>query len=196
MTERYLYKGVHSHDSHVWLTLGIVHQVQIDKLFQFQVVRLHAVHDVGEQSTAPGTENYVTTVSKPKVIYYSAVWQQFPPVHLTSLPTVIDAMTFFTASFFFSFLSLFSSALSSNISPVQKRHTYQRATHRVPYFVCVCVCVCKLCFVWYQNITSKELSTTTEQLAPSITTLVCGINIICKKDGDHCFVLRLCLTLA
>lgn len=66
MIERYLYKGVHSHDGHVRLTLGIVHQVQIDQLFKFQVVCLHAVHDVGEQSTAPGTENYVTTISQPK----------------------------------------------------------------------------------------------------------------------------------
>lgn len=37
--------------------------------------------------------------------------------YLTSFPTVIDAMTFFTASFFFSFLSLLSSAFSSKISP-------------------------------------------------------------------------------
>lgn len=37
--------------------------------------------------------------------------------HLTSLPTVMEAITFFTASFFFSFLSLLSSAFSSNISP-------------------------------------------------------------------------------
>lgn len=42
---------------------------------------------------------------------------------LTSFPTVIEAMTFFTASFFFSFLSLFSSAFSSKISP--KSHTDQ-----------------------------------------------------------------------
>lgn len=39
------------------------------------------------------------------------------PAHLTSFPTVMDAITFFTASFFFSFLSLFSSAFSSKISP-------------------------------------------------------------------------------
>lgn len=49
------------------------------------------------------------------------VWPRHPwhstATHLTSLPTVMDAITFFTASFFFSFLSLFSSAFSSNISP-------------------------------------------------------------------------------
>lgn len=56
MTECYLYKGVHGHDGHVWLTLGVVHQVKIDQLFQFQVVRLHAVHDVREQGAAQGTE--------------------------------------------------------------------------------------------------------------------------------------------
>ena len=38
-------------------------------------------------------------------------------IHLTSFPTVMEAMTFFTASFFFSFRSEFNSALSSNISP-------------------------------------------------------------------------------
>lgn len=37
--------------------------------------------------------------------------------YLTSLPTVMAAMTFFTASFLFSFFSLFSSAFSSKISP-------------------------------------------------------------------------------
>lgn len=49
--ELYLYKGVNSHDSHVWLTLGIVHQVEVDQLFQLQVVSLHAVHNIWEQST-------------------------------------------------------------------------------------------------------------------------------------------------
>lgn len=73
MTECYLHKGVDGHDGHVWLTLGVVHQVKIDQLFQLQVVRLHAVHDVREQSAAQGTENYVATVSKVKVIYYDAV---------------------------------------------------------------------------------------------------------------------------
>lgn len=43
-------------------------------------------------------------------------------MYLTSFPTVIEAMTFFTASFFFSFLSLFSSAFSSKISPVSVKY--------------------------------------------------------------------------
>lgn len=51
--------------------------------------------------------------------------KRYHPAYLTSLPTVMDAMTFFTASFFFSFLSLFSSALSSNISPENNKHTEQ-----------------------------------------------------------------------
>ena len=39
--------------------------------------------------------------------------------NLTSLPTVMEAMTFLTASFFRSFLSLFNSARNSNISPIE-----------------------------------------------------------------------------
>ena len=39
------------------------------------------------------------------------------PTYLTSFPTVMLAITFFTASFFRSFLSLFNSAFNSNISP-------------------------------------------------------------------------------
>lgn len=71
--ELYLYKGVNSHDSHVWLTLGIVHQVEVDQFFQFQVIRLHAVDDVREQSTEQGTRHYVTTDCKWKVMYHSTV---------------------------------------------------------------------------------------------------------------------------
>ena len=40
---------VDGHDSHVGLALGVVHQVQVDKLLQFQVVGLHAVNHVREQ---------------------------------------------------------------------------------------------------------------------------------------------------
>ena len=39
----------------------------------------------------------------------------------TSLPTVIAAMTFLTASFFFSIFGLASSSLSSPISPESER---------------------------------------------------------------------------
>jgi len=41
--------------------------------------------------------------------------------YLTSLPTVMLAITFFTASFLRSFLSLFSSAFNSKISPKDKK---------------------------------------------------------------------------
>lgn len=59
----------------------------------------------------------------------------FSLAHLTSLPTVMDAITFFTASFFFSFLSLFSSALSSKISPAHKRKK-KGITHHVIHLWC------------------------------------------------------------
>lgn len=122
-TELHLDKRVNGHDSHVWLALGIVHQVEVDQLFQFQVVRLHAIHNIWEKSTAG--EQVVTWVLKtgnyinPPLTFLTL----FLKDHLTSFPTVIDAMTFLTASFFFSFLSLFSSALSSNISPA---HTQEK----------------------------------------------------------------------
>lgn len=122
----YLHKCVNSHDSHVWLAFGIVHQVEVNQLFQFQVVRLHAVHNIWKQSTARGTNCDVT--SDKNIYTYIHRMAIFPAAHLTSLPTVIDAMTFFTASFFFSFLSLFSSALSSNISP---DHIHQREKSQI-----------------------------------------------------------------
>jgi hypothetical protein len=33
------------------LTLRVVHEIQIHELFQLQIVRLHTVHNVGEQCT-------------------------------------------------------------------------------------------------------------------------------------------------
>jgi len=47
-----LNKCVDSHDSHVGLTLCIVHQVEVDEFLQLQVISLHAVDNVREQSTA------------------------------------------------------------------------------------------------------------------------------------------------
>lgn len=46
---RYLDECVDRHDRHVRLTLGIVHQIQVYKLFQFQVIRLHAIYNVREK---------------------------------------------------------------------------------------------------------------------------------------------------
>ena len=47
-------------------------------------------------------------------------------LYLTSFPTVMAAMTFFTASFLFSFFSLFNSAFSSKISPIKQAHNTLR----------------------------------------------------------------------
>lgn len=47
-----LNKRVDSHDSHVRLTLSIVHEVQINKFLQLQIISLHAVDDIRKQSTA------------------------------------------------------------------------------------------------------------------------------------------------
>lgn len=33
LEKSYLHKAVDGHDSHVWLTFGVVHQVEIHKLF-------------------------------------------------------------------------------------------------------------------------------------------------------------------
>ena len=43
-------EGVDGHDGHVRLTLGVVHQVEINQLLQFEVVRLHAVRDIRKES--------------------------------------------------------------------------------------------------------------------------------------------------
>jgi len=44
-------KCVDSHDCHIWLTLGIVHQIQVHQFFQLQVVSLDTIHNIGKQST-------------------------------------------------------------------------------------------------------------------------------------------------
>ena len=41
---------VDGHDGKIGLTLGIVHQVEVDELLQLQIVRLHAVDNVGKES--------------------------------------------------------------------------------------------------------------------------------------------------
>lgn len=46
----YLDKSVNSHDGHIWLRLGIVHQIQVNQLLQLKIVRLHTVDNIGEQS--------------------------------------------------------------------------------------------------------------------------------------------------
>lgn len=43
-------KCVHCHDSHVGMRLGVVHQVEIHKLLEFQIVSLHTVDNIGKQS--------------------------------------------------------------------------------------------------------------------------------------------------
>ena len=52
----YLDKCVDGHDGHIWLRLGIIHQVQIHKFLQFQVVCLHTVHHIGKQGTIENNE--------------------------------------------------------------------------------------------------------------------------------------------
>ena len=50
----YLDKRVDSHDGHVWLALGVVHEVEIYQLLQLQVIGLHAVHNVWEKGAEKG----------------------------------------------------------------------------------------------------------------------------------------------
>lgn len=47
----HLDKGIDSHYGHVRLTLGVIHQIEIDKLLEFEIVRLHAIDDIGKQRT-------------------------------------------------------------------------------------------------------------------------------------------------
>lgn len=49
MGTSYLHKAVDSHNGHVWLAFGVVHQVQIHQLLQLQVVSLHAVHNIRKE---------------------------------------------------------------------------------------------------------------------------------------------------
>lgn len=58
MGASYLHKAVDGHNGHIWLTFGIVHQVQVDQLLQLQVVGLHAVHNIRKERAGQ------TTVSK------------------------------------------------------------------------------------------------------------------------------------
>lgn len=52
MCESNLNECIDSHDSQIWLTLGIVHEIKIDELLQLNVIGLHAIHDIREERTA------------------------------------------------------------------------------------------------------------------------------------------------
>ena len=67
-----------------------------------------------------GNKTYVFFWPNDHLVYFSDNHNYY----LTSLPTVILAMTFLTASFFLSLLSLFSSAFSSKISPGKPEQGY------------------------------------------------------------------------
>lgn len=45
----YLHERVNSHNCHIRLALGVVHQIQINQLFKLKVVCLHAVDDIWEK---------------------------------------------------------------------------------------------------------------------------------------------------
>jgi hypothetical protein len=46
----HLNERVDCHDCHVWLRFCVVHEIQIHELLKLQIVGLHAVDDVGEES--------------------------------------------------------------------------------------------------------------------------------------------------
>ena len=123
-------KCVDRHNCQIGLALGIVHQIQINQLLQLQIISLHAIDHIGEQSavTCHLYNNWFA-----KAITVTA--------HLTSLPTVILAMTFLTASRFFSFFSELSSVFSSKISPTIRIVTSNFTSHSyyalIPFLVVV-----------------------------------------------------------
>lgn len=49
--QTHLDKRIHSHDSHIGLTLGVIHQIEIYKFLEFKIVSLHAIDDVRKQGT-------------------------------------------------------------------------------------------------------------------------------------------------
>lgn len=109
----HLNERVDGHDGHIGLRLGVVHQVQIDQLLQLEVVRLHAVDDVREERGNVLANRHagddLEIGNEKKIITHSGERRKSH--------SVACQLTFLTASFFFSFLSLLSSDLSSKISP-------------------------------------------------------------------------------
>ena len=47
-------EGVDSQNGQVRLRLGVIHQVEVDKLLQLKVISLHAVHHVSKEGAARG----------------------------------------------------------------------------------------------------------------------------------------------
>ena len=59
---RYLDECVDCHNGHVGLTLGIVHEVEVDKFLQLQILSLHTVDHVREQGAETNIQHLVTQV--------------------------------------------------------------------------------------------------------------------------------------
>lgn len=76
----YLHEAVDSHDGHVRLALGVVHQVEIDQLLELQVIGLHAVNHVWKQRA--GRRQTQTLHNQASQHFYSFFFSlgQFPDV--------------------------------------------------------------------------------------------------------------------
>lgn len=118
------------HDCHIGLRFCIVHQIQVNQFFQLQIIRLHTVNDIGKQSrhiladcharnhlTFPPQQHiHKKNQRNEKKKNMKCQWTTSLYQSIFFLLYIFQ-LTFLTASFFFSFLSLFNSDFNSKISP-------------------------------------------------------------------------------
>lgn len=110
-------ESVHSHNSHVRLWFSVVHQIQVNQFLQLQIVSLHTVDNIWKErrhilADCHACDDLEHATKRQKVV--ALVWCDSMFLWLLSKVTW---RTFFTASFFFSFFSFWSSDFNSNISP-------------------------------------------------------------------------------
>ena len=102
MVFRILDEGIHSEDNKLGLSLCIVHKIQVYKLLLFQIICLHVLEHIGEE-----TAHVCGEMSRFSDLVVRRRDNRAP------FPTVIDAMTRLMASFRLSRYSLLRSTPSS-----------------------------------------------------------------------------------
>ena len=114
--EKNLHKGVDSQNGQIRLALGIIHDVQINKLFQLQIISHHTFNNLGEQNRdVPEKRRRRIREKKEK---RKEKKKKKEKEKNTNFPTVMPAIIFLMALTCLSSLPLSSSVLSSCTSPV------------------------------------------------------------------------------
>lgn len=82
----HLHKSIDSKNGEIRLWLGVVHQIQVDKLLQLQVVGLHAIDNIGKQSAMNKRQRFPQSLADMTVAPTSRL---FRPSYSRSLSSLL-----------------------------------------------------------------------------------------------------------